>query len=456
MIKFSRFLLLALLLASGPVLSEPDMAKCVEQYYRQHCGAWKAPDKSEIIPAGTYWVCDRQVDILPENPGICIDYYGLICPIGEEWTGVILPGPNAECKDKCGMKAGETAGTYRISPDQYPGFDLAFCKGGCLVVHKTSEGPYQETPESDPFYLLTMLYTGDKCVENTPDVPPGPPDDPPTPPGPDGPGNPEDGGGDGGGDGPGNGPGSGPGPGDGPGDGGDGPGDGGDGPGDGSDGEECEGDDCPPEDGDGDGDDDDDGDDDGPGSGPGDGPGSGGEDVIGGEDPSGEEEGDERTASGSCSQGFQCGGDAIDCAVARHTWALKCAQEARKATDSDECSGDFSCEGDPIDCAVLRRQRTAYCALQPDEDVIADGKKVLDGEYEGKDREGSLENPLVIDMDAIQVSGGGGGSCPGAISAFGISIDMSPACEWMDILGRIVLAFAWLVALRILSGAVGG
>lgn len=171
----------------------------------------------------------------------------------------------------------------------------------------------------------------------------------------------------------------------------------------------------------------------GTGTTPGQGPGTG---VDGDGDGDGEEDGkDEGKLAGGagCDAPPVCEGNAIECYHAQEAWRLRCEAVNDPATaDISNLLAGYE-EEEAADLAGF---------------LGSDGQGDLDSHREVKE----------IDLGELDDSGflGGGGTCPSfapvMVKGSSLGIDMSKFCELLANVGQIVMALAYLVAIRIIAG----
>ncbi|WP_291554698.1 virulence factor TspB C-terminal domain-related protein [Comamonas sp. SCN 65-56] len=117
------------------------------------------------------------------------------------------------------------------------------------------------------------------------------------------------------------------------------------------------------------------------------------------------------------------------------------------------CMGGFQCEGDAVQCAIAREQHRRNCALFVDETLES---KLYEAE---KGKEGSQTEALpgnsTVDLtpNINQTDALGGGACVGdkTVSVMGQSITLpfSVLCPYLEMLGNILVAVSLLLAVRI-------
>jgi hypothetical protein len=126
--------------------------------------------------------------------------------------------------------------------------------------------------------------------------------------------------------------------------------------------------------------------------------------------------------AGSCSGGFTCGGDAVQCAQARASWLAYCENKA-DPTNAKVQDGNSSMNG--------QSQPEGHPGLHPEEVQLA---SVLD-----------MTNPF-------------GSGCPSdfsfAVMGASVTVPLSGACGILQVMGAIAVAFTLLAAARIIQGAI--
>lgn len=121
------------------------------------------------------------------------------------------------------------------------------------------------------------------------------------------------------------------------------------------------------------------------------------------------------------------------------------------------CSGhtasSFSCSGDAIQCQIAKQQVDEYCANISDDDTSKLGAKVLDGTADlgGTD---TFATPREVSIGSIdETSWLPKGCLPDmtfAIVGQSIVLPLSRLCEGLQTAGKIVKAFAFMIAARII------
>ena len=117
------------------------------------------------------------------------------------------------------------------------------------------------------------------------------------------------------------------------------------------------------------------------------------------------------------------------------------------------CMGGFQCEGDAVQCAIAREQHRRNCAMFVDE---SNESKLYDNE---KNKEGSQAD-LLVGNESVDLGGRidqtdalGGGSCIAdrnvTVMGHSISLPFSSICPYLEILGNILIAVSLLLAIRI-------
>lgn len=355
--------------------------------------------------------------------GICVDPPP--CPAGQ----VRVAG---KCKvpDKC-PKPGESAGEYRVKNTT----PTAFCEAGCVVDVRLFFRGIKDGKVVETIGLGT--YTGAECSG---------PSNPPDSDGGNG-----DGGGDDGGDGGDDGGGD------------DGGGDGGTGPGPG-----------------------------GGGTGPGTGPGGNNNDPdkpekcpngkCSGDGEGGGDEGGPTNpdpGTGSCPSGtYKANGKCWPneprpprppdndgrCPAGYIKVGSQCIELRPDEEDDDEddkpgifsgSCGGFSCEGDAIQCAIAKEQHIKNCKLFEDKSAESDLYNAMKGKT--GNQTGDLPGNEVISITGrIDTSDAlGGGGCFGDLNVTvwntSVSLPLSNLCQYLAMLGNILVAVSMLMAARIVT-----
>lgn len=165
----------------------------------------------------------------------------------------------------------------------------------------------------------------------------------------------------------------------------------------------------------------------------------------GGTDPNGD---------GKCPQGYGKVGD-------------KCvpyqpeSKEDREEEDKDKESrfggacGGFTCDGDAIQCAIAKEQHRRACKLfddkSPESELYAaeKGKEGAQTENLPGNRNETLQGRIST-VDAL-----GGGQCIRdlniTVMGQGVTLPMSEICPTLGIIGNIMVAVAFLAAIRIVG-----
>lgn len=118
------------------------------------------------------------------------------------------------------------------------------------------------------------------------------------------------------------------------------------------------------------------------------------------------------------------------------------------------CSAGFICEGDAVQCAMAKKQHESLCALMENnsaESQLYDSEKAKTGNVTGDNpNNGSvaLGSGLFDYSSAL-----GGGSCipDKSITVMGTAINLpfSSICPWLAVLGNLLVAVSSLAAMRI-------
>lgn len=115
----------------------------------------------------------------------------------------------------------------------------------------------------------------------------------------------------------------------------------------------------------------------------------------------------------------------------------------------------FSCEGDAIQCAIAQEQHRRACKLFDDES--AESKLYNDNKGKKGNQTGDLPGNETISIagrvntsDAI-----GGGGCFGDLNLTvwhtSVSLPLSNLCQYLAMLGNILVAVSMLMAARIIT-----
>jgi len=122
---------------------------------------------------------------------------------------------------------------------------------------------------------------------------------------------------------------------------------------------------------------------------------------------------------------------------------------------SGMCGGGFNCEGDAIQCAIARDQHTRHCQMEMHTDESAAGVAMIDGNPHPTGH--PLNNAEVQDVSfagAIDQTNPIGGSCPAdRVVSVGpgssVTIPFSNLCGPLAMVGNVGVAVAMLLALFI-------
>lgn len=128
-----------------------------------------------------------------------------------------------------------------------------------------------------------------------------------------------------------------------------------------------------------------------------------------------------------------------------------------KSSFGGSCSGGWSCEGDAIQCAIAKEQHKRACELFQDTDSEAYKLYLKERDKEGSVLDGLKGNK---DIDVSQyVNGGddfiGGGSCPAdrkiSFSYGEVSIPYSLICPYISMFGVVIVVCAGIAGARIIT-----
>lgn len=119
------------------------------------------------------------------------------------------------------------------------------------------------------------------------------------------------------------------------------------------------------------------------------------------------------------------------------------------------CASGFQCTGDAIQCAIAKEQHIRACKLFDDKTAESD----LYDENKSKEGDQTKDNPL---NDTVDINGRidssdalGGGACIGdlniTVSGTAITLPLSTLCPTLAMLGNLLVAVSMLVALRIIT-----
>lgn len=122
---------------------------------------------------------------------------------------------------------------------------------------------------------------------------------------------------------------------------------------------------------------------------------------------------------------------------------------------SGACGEPPLCMGDALQCAIARHTHETQCALRASDEVMEAWASIRDfvgtGEGEGLDRK-QIEVPTALDITEV---GGGAGLVDETYSIMGraIVIPFSEINRFITILGYAIMVIAWIGAWRIIVGA---
>lgn len=146
---------------------------------------------------------------------------------------------------------------------------------------------------------------------------------------------------------------------------------------------------------------------------------------------------------------------------AKNPSAAVCREEEEKSSWGGACSGGFQCDGDAVQCAQAQASWKLACDMAGDESdpsVQVGRSAVTAGDRPG-DHPGNSPETLQFSA-AIDSSNPYGSSCPPdfTLDALGTSVvvPLSSACDTFKWMGYVAVAFATLAAARIVFGGVKG
>lgn len=196
--------------------------------------------------------------------------------------------------------------------------------------------------------------------------------------------------------------------------------------------------------------------------GDGSGPGAGGSNGNGDKGEGGEGQGNSATGGGDCKTPPVVTGDAALGMVATQAWATRCAVEAgasAKVTgDIGDCASPFTVEGDTPEAHQLRAMRAERCSA-PDWAKAGAGDGNTGNPHDGAEGvDGPGNSTWTFDVDVLDTSGFGGGSCPqlGTLDfgRFG-AVAMDGATWWCPLIAglrAVMLLMGVFISFRILFG----
>jgi len=196
--------------------------------------------------------------------------------------------------------------------------------------------------------------------------------------------------------------------------------------------------------------------------GDGSGPGAGGSNGNGDKGEGGEGQGNSATGGGDCKTPPVVTGDAALGMVATQAWATRCAVEAgasAKVTgDIGDCASPFTVEGDTPEAHQLRAMRAERCSA-PDWAKAGAGDGNTGNPHDGAEGvDGPGNSTWTFDVDVLDTSGFGGGSCPqlGTLDfgTFG-AVALDGATWWCPLIAglrAVMLLMGVFISFRILFG----
>lgn len=118
------------------------------------------------------------------------------------------------------------------------------------------------------------------------------------------------------------------------------------------------------------------------------------------------------------------------------------------------CSAGFNCDGDAIQCAMARKQHETVCALfenKSAESDLYDAEKAKTGNVTDANPNNSTQSIGSGMFDFTSALGGGSCIPNKSVTVWGKSIDLpfSDICPWLNALGTVLVSVSSLVALRI-------
>ncbi len=136
-------------------------------------------------------------------------------------------------------------------------------------------------------------------------------------------------------------------------------------------------------------------------------------------------------------------------------------EDEEKGKFGGSCSAGFTCEGDPLQCAIAKDQHKRNCQMFDDktpESQLYD-TEVAKGTARDvtKDLPGNREVDVSRDLNSDDVLGGGGGRCISDLNVrvweTEVQLPFSKVCGVLGYLGWILVAVSSLVAFRIVSSS---
>ena len=196
--------------------------------------------------------------------------------------------------------------------------------------------------------------------------------------------------------------------------------------------------------------------------GDGSGPGAGGSNGNGDKGEGGEGQGNSATGGGDCKTPPVVTGDAALGMVATQAWATRCAVEAgasaKVSGDIGDCASPFTVEGDTPEAHQLRAMRAERCSA-PAWAKAGAGDGNTGNPHDGAEGvDGPGNSTWTFDVDVLDTSGFGGGSCPqlGTLDfgRFG-AVAMDGATWWCPLIAglrAVMLLMGVFISFRILFG----
>lgn len=118
------------------------------------------------------------------------------------------------------------------------------------------------------------------------------------------------------------------------------------------------------------------------------------------------------------------------------------------------CSAGFQCEGDAVQCAMAKKQHETACSLLENksaESQLYDSEKGKTGNVTENNPNNSTQNIGSGLFDYSSATGGGSCIPDKSVTVMGqtLTLPFSNVCTWLDALGNILVSVSSLIALRI-------
>lgn len=120
--------------------------------------------------------------------------------------------------------------------------------------------------------------------------------------------------------------------------------------------------------------------------------------------------------------------------------ASECGQQS---TFGGSCQSNFTCTGDPVQCATARAVNDHLCRFKDLMDMPSDVQALAQSVLDGSHVENPRDSAMQIDVGVFDQSDPLSSACPGdipvSLSGFSFVIPLSQACDWLQIIGNILV-----------------